>query len=718
MQWLANVCVRRPIFACVMIAVFVVVGIVGYKSLGVDKFPKVDFPLVTIVTPYTGASPGAVETDVSEKVEEAVNTVNGLDTLTSVSTEGVSLVIAQFDLEVDPDKAAQDINEHLATILRDLPPGTRPEVRKADPDAAPVIVLSVKGPKGVKVRDLTQFADKQVKQRIERLKGVGQIVILGGQDRQININLDAIRLASTGVSALEVERAIASGNVNVPGGAIELGPTKVTLRVEGRAVNPSDIGNIVVRQIDEHPIRVRDVAEIDDSEEDAETAAARNGIPAIALSVRKQTGTNTVAVVDSVKAAVTALQKSLPAGYSVDIVRDNSIQIRTSAQQVLEHLILGAGLAALVVLLFLGSLRSTIIAAISIPVSIISTFGLMMVAHFTLNMMTLLALALAVGIVIDDAIVVLENIYRFIDEKRMKPFPAAIHATKEIGLAVLATTLSLMAVFLPVAFMSGIIGKFLYSFGLTMAFAIGISMIVAFTLTPMMAARLLPPPPPEGQERRRSVFERVSDFLYRPIARLYSTVLAFCLRRRWVVGLVIFGSCGSTIPMCKHVGGDFLPPNDEAQFEIYVQAPEGTTLEATTIIAERLARKTRQIDEVDSTLVTVAGGDQRQSNIANVYAHLTDPEKRSRSQAVVMEQVRKEVLQNVPPGTRVAVQQVNDFSLGGQNAVVSYVISGPELDKLEHYGNAVLAKMKQTPGVVDLDSSLVDPVSETSVQPD
>ena len=716
MQWLSNISVRRPVFATVLILVFVVVGFVGYRTLGVDKFPKIDFPLITIVTPYPGASPAAVETDVSQKIEEAVNTVSGLDTLTSVSTEGVSLVIAQFQLEVDPKSAAQDINEHIATILRELPPGIRPEVRRADPDAAPVIVLSVKGPKDVKTRELTRFADKQVKQRIERLQGVGQIVILGGQERQINVHLDAIRLAAAGVSALEVQRAIASGNVNVPGGRIESGPTNTTLRVEGRALEPEQIGDIVVRQHEEHPIRVRDVAEVIDSEEDADTAASRNGTPAIALSVRKQSGTNTVAVVDLVTAAVKEL--SLPDGYSVDIVRDNSLQIRTSASQVLEHLVVGALLAALVVLLFLGSLRSTIIAAISIPVSIISTFGLMMIAGFTLNMMTLLALALAVGIVIDDAIVVLENIYRHIEEKKLKPFPAAIQATREIGLAVLATTLSLMAVFLPVAFMSGIVGRFLFSFGMTMAFAIFVSLIVAFTLTPMMASRMLPPPPPPGETPRKSWLERGSDFVYRPIARFYSGVLAFCLRRRWVVGIAVFGSCASLAVTTKQVGGDFLPPNDEAQFEIYIQAPEGTTLEATSLIAERLARKTRLYPEVDSTLVTIADGDQRQSNVGRIYARMTEPESRTRSQAEVMELVREEVLPDVPTGTRVAVQQVNDFSIGGQNAVVSYVISGPDLEKLESYGKRVLKKMKATPGVVDLDSSLVDPIDEATVKPD
>jgi HAE1 family hydrophobic/amphiphilic exporter-1 len=720
MQWLSIIAVRRPVFACVLILVLVVIGLVGYRTLGVDKFPKVEFPLVTIVTPYSSASPSAVETDVTQKVEEAVNTVAGLDTLTSFSTEGVSLVVAQFDLEVDPDEASNEINEHLATVLRNLPPGTRPEVRKADPDAAPVIVLSVKGPADLSTRDLTLFADKEVKQRIEHISGVGQVAILGGQDRQLNVELDAIKLTAAGVSALEVQRAIASSNVNAPGGRIERGPLNTTLRIEGRALRADQIGNIVVRQSGDHRIKVRDVAEVIDSEKHAETAAVRNGVPALALSVRKQTGTNTVAVVDNVLRAVASLKSLLPQGYEVDVVRDNSVQIRTSASQVLEHLVLGAMLAALVVLLFLGSLRSTLIAAISIPVSIISTFGLMKAIGFTLNLMTLLALALAVGIVIDDAIVVLENIYRFIDEKRMKPFPAAIHATKEIGLAVLATTLSLMAVFLPVAFMSGIVGRFLFSFGMTMAFAIAVSMIVAFTLTPMMAARLLPLPAPTGTERRKSWLERNSSSAYRSIERLYSGVLAFCLGHRWIIGGAIAVTFVLVMPRAEKLGGDFLPPNDEAQFEVYIQAPEGTTLEATTLIAERLARKTRELPEVEATLVTVADGDQRQVNVGHIYVRLTDPATRERSQAVVMAQVRRDVLvkDNYPPGTTVAAQAVNDFAIGTQNASIEYLISGPDLEKLERYGRRIYDRMLGVPGVVDLTTSLLDPVAEVTVTPD
>ena len=715
MQWLAKLSVRRPVLSTVLILLMVVVGAVGYRTLGVDKFPKVDFPIVAIVTQYPGASPAAVETDVSQKIEEAINASSGLESLSSMSSEGVSLVVAQFELEVNGDDAVQEINQRIATVLHDLPPGSRPEVTKTDPDAAPILVLAVKGPAGLPVRDLTRFATKRVKQRLERLNGVGQVMVLGGRKRQINVQLDTMRLAAAGVSAVEVQRAIATANVNLPGGRIETGPTNITVRIDARARRAAELGTIVVRQSGARPVLVRDVADVVDSEETAETAAARDGVPAIALSIRKRSGTNTVAVVDRISAEVADLSKTLPAGYSIDVVRDNSAQIRTSTAQVIEHLILGSLLAALVVLLFLGNLRSTLIAAVSIPVSIIATFGLMKAAGFTLNMMTLLALALAVGIVIDDAIVVLENIHRFIHEKRLKPFQAAVEATKEIGPAVLATTLSLLAVFLPVAFMSGIVGRFLLSFGLTMAFAIAVSMVVAFTLTPMMSSRMLQP----AGAAHRSWLERASDALYAPLARGYSHLLAFCLRRRWVVALAIVGSCAAMGPLKARIGGDFLPPNDEAQLEIYVQTPEGTSLEATSLIADRLARTARRIPEVQSTLVTIADGGQRQANIGRVYVRLTDPSQRAKNQLALMDQVRRAIAPEVPAGTRVGVQQVADIgNSGARDAEIALVITGPDLDRLDAYGKKLVAEMRSFPGVADVDSSIAEPLVETTVKPD
>ncbi len=716
MNWLSHLTVRRPVLAAVIMLTIVVVGAVGYRSLGVDKFPKIDFPLVTITTVYPGAAPTSVETDVTDKIEAAVNTVGGIETLSSVSTEGASLVIVQFSLEKNADVAAQEIRDRLA-LVRDLPTSVRPPViQRADPDAAPVLMLAIKG--DTSVRELTRIAEDVVKRRLETIDGVGLVRIVGGRKRRIEVALDPIRLQAAGVAALEVFRAISVANISVPGGRLERGPVTATMRIEGRVGSPDQIGDIVVRQLPGHPIRVRDVAFVIDTETDADSATVRDGVASVGLAVRKQSGSNTVLVVDRAKAAAAEIATVLPPGVTLDVVRDNSEVIRTSASQVTEHLIIGAFLAALVVLLFLGSVRSTVIAAISIPISIIGTFALMMVAGFTLNMMTLLALALAVGIVIDDAIVVLENIHRHIVEKGEKPFPAAIKATREISSAVVATTLSLLAVFLPVAFMGGIVGKFLRSFGLTMAFAIAVSMLVSFALTPMMAARLLPLPPPAGEQPKKTVLERIIDRLYGPLERGYGRVLEFLLRRRWLVVVAAIAVLMSVVPLAGRAGFGFIPENDEAHFEIYVHTKEGTGLDATIVLAERIARNTRMIPEVTHTLVTVADNEQKIQNIASIYVRLSDPDRRGRSQNQVMDDVRKHVLVDMPEGTRVAAQLVNDFSIGAQqNAMVMYLLSGPDLDRLSMYTRRVLDKMRTVPGVVDLDSSLPEPLPERTLRP-
>jgi HAE1 family hydrophobic/amphiphilic exporter-1 len=501
MDFLSKISVRRPVFATVLMLTIVVVGLVGYRSLGVDKFPRIDFPMVVVTTVYPGASPASVESDVTDKIEAAVNTVSGIETLSSVSSEGASLVFVQFALEKDPDVAAQEIRDRIATI-RDLPTSIRPpQIQKADPDSSPVLMLSVKG--DLPVAALTRIAEDKVKAQLERVSGVGMVRVVGGQKRRIEVSLDPIRLAGTKVTALEVLRALSVCLPSLPAGRFERGPDNATMRIECRSPGASGIGDLVVRQSGDNPIRVRDVADVLDTIADPESAAVRDGAPAILLAVRKQSGSNTVG---GGRRGQGRGRRDRQRAAARRHARGGARQLRGHP-----HLRrsghraprLGAILAAVVVLVFLGSVRSTFIAAVSIPISIIGTFALMKMAGFTLNLMTLLALALAVGIVIDDAIVVLENIYRHIDEHGEKPFPAAIKATKEISLAVLATTLSLMAVFLPVAFMDGIVGRFLISFGLTMAFAIAVSMLVSFTITPMMAARMLPLPPPPGEQRKK-----------------------------------------------------------------------------------------------------------------------------------------------------------------------------------------------------------------------
>jgi hydrophobe/amphiphile efflux-1 (HAE1) family protein len=719
MQWLAALCVRRPVFATVLILVFAVVGLVGYLKLGVDRFPKVEFPTVIITTRLAGSAPQEVESEISDKIEEAVNTISGIDELRSISAEGVSQVIVTFVLEKDADVAAQEVRDKLNIVIPNLPKDIDlPTVTRIDPDAVPVVTMTLSANKPI--REVTEMADRTVRRRLEGTAGVGDVSVVGGRKRQINVWLDPVQLRANDLTATDVQRALAAQNVQMPGGPMETGPRQLTLRILGRVTSVEELARIVVKSVNGRAIKVSDVAQVKDSEADADSDAKQNGIPTVNLVVRKQSGENIVAVADAVKERAKDIQKTLPAGYELKIVRDNSVVIKNAADAVKEHLVLGAVLASVIVLLFLGSFRSTLIAAVAIPASIVATFGIMWVQGFTLNSITLLALALAVGIVIDDAIVVLENVYKQIEEKGLSPYEAAIQGTREIGLAVLATTLSLMAVFLPVAFMSGIVGKFLRSFGLTMAFAIGMSLIVSFTLTPMMSAKYLKKHRPvAGKAHQRPLLERVVDVFYRPIERVYMAMLGWVMGRRWIIvilSVVTLASCG---PLFKKVPKNFLPDEDESQFEVNVRTPEGTSLQATAITAERISRQIRQVAGVESTVTMVGADDRRTQNLANIYVKLVDPLKRYDTQQEMMVKIRKDILSKQPPEYRINVQPVAAFGGGGNNnAAIQYVISGPDLDRLTVYSNDLLAKLKKIPGVVDADTSSVIGKPEVTVDID
>ena len=713
MQWLAEICVRRPILATVLILLIVVVGIAGYAKLGVDRFPNVDLPIVTVTTRLPGAAPEDVETEITEKIEEACNTVSGIDEISSISSEGVSQVFVRFVLEKSTDVAAQEIRERLQLAVPDLPKDIElPTVQKLDPDASPVIFFALRWP-GKPIQEVTELADKRVRRQIESVDGVGQVQITGGQKRQVNVWLDPVRMRGANVTALDVQRAIASQNLTMPGGRVDTGPEQLTLRIHGRVERASEIGELVVRQESNHSIRINDIGRVEDGAEERLSAASLNGEPTLMLGVRKQSGSNTVQVVDAVKQRLDDLKKTLPPGATLDVVRDDSLVIRTSVAGVKEHLVLGAILAAIVVFFFLGSIRSTLIAAVAIPTSIIGTFALMWFMGFTLNTITLLALALAVGIVIDDAIVVLENIFRFVDEKKVEPKKAAVLATKEIGLAVLATTLSLIAVFLPVAFLGGIPGRFLRSFGVTMAFAIAVSLLVSFTLTPMLASRWLKP---KIEGAKKPLGERVVDAFYRPVERVYMAILGFVMRRRWVVVIAAGLTLGSCVPLAGAANKGFLPVNDEAQLEVSVRTPEGTSLEQTDLIANRIAREVRALPNVRMTLVTVAGDAARVQNLATVYVRLTEPDKRTESQIEMMDKVRREILAKQDPSMRLSVSEVRAFGGGGFSAAkIQFTVRGPELKKLETITANVTAKLKKVPGAVDVDSSLISGKPELGV---
>ncbi len=721
MQWLASISVRRPVFASVLILTLTVIGAVAFTRLGLDRFPKVDFPTIVVMTQLPGAAPEEVETEITDKIEEAVNTISGIDELRSTSSEGLSTVIVAFLLEKDADIAAQEVRDRVNRVLPLLPKTIRqPTVEKFDPDAAPVMTLAVSANKPV--RDITEYADKTLRRQLESVNGVGQVVVVGGRSRQVNISLDADRLRAYNLTVTDVSRALQSQNAEVPGGRVEQGASAMTLRTRGRVESVEQFGDIVVRQRDGHPILLRDVATIEDGMAEATTKANLNGRPTVLLTIRRQSGTNAVQVVDSIRERLGDLKATVPPGYDIRVVRDMSEFIRASIRAVEEHLVVGSILAALVVLVFLWNWRSTIIAAIAIPTSIIATFGLIWYEGFTLNSMTMLALTLAVGIVIDDAIVVLENIYRFVEEKGRPPMQAAVEATREIGLAVLATTLSLAAIFVPVGFMGGIVGRFMTSFGFTMSFAILVSLLVSFTLTPMLASRWIKMKPRREDAEGHEIQEASSKDarFFRPLDRGYTRVLRWALAHRLAVAVTAVLVLLSSIPLFVVAKKNFLPNDDASEFEIGLRAPEGASLDATEILANRIAARVQRISDVTYTLVTVADDPAHTQNVATVYVRLKPVQERSRDQFVIMDDVRRNVLPQVADKSlRTGVRPVAIMGGGGnQSAEIQFTINGPDLTALEKYANAVAGAARKEPGVVDVDTSLNVGKPELSVYVD
>ena len=729
MQWLAEVCVKRPVFATMLILSLVVVGAFSFLSLGVDLFPKIDFPTITVTVVNPGASPQEMETEVTQKIEEAVNTISGIDELRSSSVEGITQVFVQFVLEKDVNVAAQEVENRVQTVIPNLPETAKqPTVQKLDTDAAPVLRISVSAPKSL--RDVTDIAKHKIKERIESINGVGQISIIGGAERQINVWVDPDKMRSYNVTAAEVSGALKIQNVEFPSGRLDEGQKETSVRTVGKIEKPDEFNDIVVATRGTYQVKVKDLGYVEDGAEEVRSEARLNGQPAVTLTVSKQSGQNTVAVAREIKARLKEIEPTLPAGFQMRVIGDNSIFIENSLRSIEEHLIVGSILASIVVFLFLWSFRSTMIAALAIPTSIISTFGLMYAMSYTLNQITMLSLTLMVGIVIDDAIVVLENIYRFVEEKGMNPFQAAIEGTREIGLAVLATTLSLMAVFIPIGFMQGIVGRFMSSFGLTASFAVLVSLIVSFSLTPMLAARLIKPKKkevetePEAEIKGYGMIKekKKSDSHYtgwfRTVDAVYAFLLRFSMAHRWVIVTLCILVFVSIIPLFMLVGKNFLPVDDQSQFEVTVRAPEGSSIGATSQIFERVATEIRKLPGVTDTLSTVGGGQQQVVNSGSIYVKLSGISERTRSQEELMAETR-ELLKKFPADLRTGVQPVQAFSGGGfRSANVQFLIAGPDLKKLEEYSSKIMEKMKTLPDAVDIDSTLVSGKPEIQLEID
>jgi len=697
----ADVFIRRPVFATMLIAAMVVAGLFCYRDLGLDLFPNIDFPIVTVTTTLKGSSVEEMETGVTKVIEEAINTIEGIDELRSITKEGLSTIVVQFVLDKSRDVAAQDVRDKVATVMAQLPVGTDPPViDKFDVDAVPVMSIAISGRRSF--REVTEIARRQIKEDIETLPGVGQVIMIGGQERAINIYVDPDRLTAQGLSIGEVRAAIAQQNIELPGGRLDQSQRELVVRTMGRVERVGDFSDLIVAHVGGRPLRVRDLGWAEDGVVEPRSLTRLNGENAVQLVVRKQSGTNTVEVIDRVKAELERLRPALPSDLDIRVTRDQSRFIKASIETVKLHMWLGAVLVALTVLLFMRDWRSTLVAGIAIPASIISTFTFMRYMGFTLNNVTMLGLVLAVGIVIDDAVVVLENIFRHVEEEGVAPMHAASAATAEIALAVMATTLSLVIIFVPVAFMAGRVGRFFHSFGLTVAVAILISMAISFTLTPTLSARML---------RRRPTGTAEGGRLYRLVERWYAGILDWSLRHRWVIVLAAVVVAGSTVPFFRLVGKTFLPQDDQSEFEISIRTPGGLTLAESNRIFQDIERRVRGLRGVTDVLTTI--GDQSgrvkpgegDVTTGSIYARMSDLDTRSFSQFDVMADARR-ILAGYPD-LRTSVQGVNPLASGGQRlSDLELNLRGPDLARLEEYGDRLMAGMRQLPGLVDVDNTL------------
>jgi HAE1 family hydrophobic/amphiphilic exporter-1 len=684
-----------------LITALVVLGIFSYARLGVDLYPNVDIPTVTVTTTLKGASVEEMETAVTKPIEEAINTIDGIDELRAVIKDGISVVMVQFILEKNGDVASQEVRDKVSTILSQLPVGTDPPViQKFQVDAMPVMKIAVSA--GRNLREVSQIARKQIKEDIETLRGVGQVIMVGQQERTINIDVDPDRLAAYNLSIAQVKRAVQAQNIEIPGGRVDESRRELVLRTMGRIERAEDFNDLIVGNFQGRPVIIRDIGAAENGVVEQRSLSRLDGAPAVQLIVRKQSGTNTVEVVDRVRARLAQLGAALPQDIRTEVTVDQSRFIKASYEEVKLHLILGALLVALTVFLFMHDWRSTLIASVAIPASIISTFALMRVMGFTLNNITMLGLILAVGIVIDDAVVVLENIFRHIEEKGEPPMSAASKATREISLAVMATTLSLIVIFVPLAFMAGRVGRFFSSFGSTVAFSVAVSLLISFTLTPMLSSRFLKVK--HGGSSKESRF-------YSRIDKTYGWILGWSLRHRWAVVLAGVITVLTTFPLFSAIGKNFIPTDDQSEFEIIVQTPGGYTLEESDRLFRELEQRLKKLRGVTKILTTIGDttgnvkAGQGDVTSGNIYLRLVDLSERNYSQFDVMGDARR-LFQDYPD-LRVSVQGVNSFSGGGvRQTDMEFNLRGPSLVRLQEYSEKIIARMREVPGFVDSDTTL------------
>ncbi|MFO0906516.1 MAG: efflux RND transporter permease subunit [Pirellulales bacterium] len=697
-----EICIRRPIFTLMLISAPVVMGMASYARIGVDLFPNVDLPMVVITTTLKGASVEEMETSVTKVIEEAVNTIAGVEQLRSATKEGYSQIVIDFQLYKDGDVAAQEVRDKVSTIMSRLPLGTDPPlIDKFDLDAAPVMTIAVSGRRNF--REVTEIARKSIKEELETVAGVGAVILVGGRQRAINVYLDTDRLLAFNLSAEEVRQALVRQNLELPGGRVDQGSQELVLRTMGRVSTIQDFPDLILADRHGYPVRLRDVGRVEDATEEARGLSRLDGDNAVSLIVQKQSGTNTVEVVHAVKDRLARVKSTVPEDIHTEVIRDQSRFIESSIEEVKFHLLLAAVLVSLTILLFIRDWRTTIIATLAIPMSMVPTFAFMSYMGFTLNNITMLGLILAIGVVIDDAVVVHENIFRHMEEHAREAMEASRTATAEIASAVVATTLSLLVIFVPVAFMEGRVGRFFNSFGFTVGFSIFMSMFISFTMTPMLCSRFLKVEAGHSSSK--------SGMFARFIEWLYVGILDWSLRHRWVIVVATIATLLSTPIVFGWVGKDFVPRDDQSEFEVAMTLPEGYTLDRADQVCRELETRLKQLRGVTHVFTVIGDTTGRiskgQGDVteANIYCRLVDLRERKYTQFEVMDEARK-VMADYPE-LRSAVQDVQAFqSTGFRQVDIDLNLVGPELEVLQGIADKVAAWMRSTGDFVDVDTSL------------
>ena len=709
-MWFTRVSIANPVMATMVMLAFVVLGLFSYQRLSIDQFPNIDVPTVVVVMDYPGASPEIVEAEVTKKLEEAINTVAGISALSSRSYEGTALVIVEFNLDVDGREAAEDVREKVAGVRPLLREEVKePRISRFDPASAPVFNVAVLSPDGSRsAQELTNWASQVLQKRLENVRGVGAVSVVGGVQREINVYVRPAAMEAMGITVEQVVAALRSENQELPLGAIRSREQERVVQINARLKTPADFRDVVLARRNGQPVKLWQVADVVDGPQEIESLALYNGKRTVLLSVQKSQGENTIAVVDGLKKALAEAEKLAPPGMKTEINRDNSRSIRVSVANVQRTLIEGAVLTIGIVFLFLNSWRSTVITGLTLPIALIGTFLFMYVFGFTINTITLMALSLCVGLLIDDAIVVRENIVRHVQMGK-SPHDAALAGTEEIGLAVLATTLSIVAVFLPIGFMGGIIGKFFHEFGVTIVAAVLISMFVSFTLDPMLSS-VWHDPQAHGRHTRPPVtlydktIGRVTgwfDTLTNKMSEAYQAVLAWSLKHKLKTLLVAAATFGASFFVIPILGAEFVPKADFSETSINFYTPVGSSLEVTEARARQVDAALREMPEVQYTVTTINSGFTQGKIYASVYVRLVDRKDRQRSVSEMAVPLR-EKLSRIPG---ITITNIGVTDLGGGKSL-QFSVQGTDLGELERLSRQITAQMRQIPGLVDLDSTL------------